>query len=60
MHDESGELAFKSNDFYIVTDGDGYVYSDSYKLVDDSHLIMLCDGEQNTYQCSITETHFHW
>ena len=52
-HDESSELVFKGNDFYIVTDGDGYVYSDSYKLVDDSHLILLCDGEKNTYRCSI-------
>lgn len=54
MHNESGELVFKSNDFYIVTDGDGYEYSDSYKVVDDSHLIMLCDGERNSYQYSIS------
>lgn len=44
---ESGELIFKRNEFYVVTYGDGYVYNDYYELVDDSHLVMLGDGDEN-------------
>lgn len=50
---ESASLVFKSNDFYIVTDGDGYVYTDSYAIVDENHIIMNCDNEKNNYFYSI-------